>query len=274
MQEMVIHSWDELQQVVFDDVWDEKIMRYRDNRIYRGMSDSHWNLVPSLNRICAHNLALESHVLRSFRKYGYADLVNCPGFWRQLPVAQHHGLPTRLLDWTYSPLVAAHFATEDIGCYDRDGVIWCLDVTDFKAYLPHELRNKLKETGSNIFTIGMLESIIPNFQAMCALAQEPYALFFEPSSMIDRIANQYALFSVVSDPAVMLSDIVHKRDIPYRRIIIPKAVKLEIRDKLDYINISERMIYPGLDGVCKWITRRYSDLGPAHNAGHGRDQAQ
>lgn len=35
MQEIIIHNWDELQRAVFDDVWDEKIMRYRDNRIYR-----------------------------------------------------------------------------------------------------------------------------------------------------------------------------------------------------------------------------------------------
>ncbi len=39
MQEIIIHNWDELQRAVFDDVWDEKIMRYRDNRIYRGMAD-------------------------------------------------------------------------------------------------------------------------------------------------------------------------------------------------------------------------------------------
>ena len=37
MQEIIIHNWDELQRVVFDDVWDDKIMRYRDNRIYRGI---------------------------------------------------------------------------------------------------------------------------------------------------------------------------------------------------------------------------------------------
>ena len=51
----------------------------------------------------------------------------------------------------------------------------------------------------------------------------------------------------------------------FKRIIIPKEVKLEIRDKLDYINISERMIYPGLSGICKWITRRYANLGPKYN---------
>ena len=269
LREIVVHSWDELQSAVFDDVWDDKIMRYRDNCIYRGASDQRWDLVPSLNRVCAHDLTLEAQVFRSFRKYGYAELAGYSGFWRLLPVAQHHGLPTRLLDWTYSPLVAAHFATEDTSCYDRDGIIWRLDVTDFKRYLPEPLLGKLQETGSNIFTIGMLEKVIPDFERMRALTDEPYALFFEPSSMIDRIVNQYALFSVVSDPAVLLSDIIARRRIACRRIIIPKEVKLEIRDKLDYINISERMIYPGLDGVCRWITRRYSALGPLYNRDRG-----
>ena len=265
IQEVVIHDWDELQEAVFDDVWDEKVMRYRDNRIYRGTSDQQWNLVPSLNRVCAHDLSLESQVFRSFRKYGYAELAGYSGFWQLLPVAQHHGLPTRLLDWTYSPLVAAHFATEDTSCYDRDGVIWCLDVTDFKQFLPQPLAKKLREKDCNIFTIGMLEKLIPDFDSMQRMAPEPYALFFEPSSMIDRIVNQYALFSVVSDPAVLLTQIIEQRDIPCRKLIIPREVKLEIRDKLDYINISERMIYPGLDGVCRWITRRYAALGPQYN---------
>ena len=86
MQEIFIHNWDELQQAVFDDVWDEKIMRYRDNRIYRGTADLQWNLVPSLNRVCGHNLALESQVFRRFRKYGYAELAEYSGFWKLLPV--------------------------------------------------------------------------------------------------------------------------------------------------------------------------------------------
>ena len=175
MQEIVIHNWDELQRAVFDDVWDEKVMRYRDNRIYRGTADQQWNLVPSLNRVCGHDLSLESQVFRSFRKYGYAELAEYSGFWKLLPVAQHHGLPTRLLDWTYSPLVAAHFATEDTNCYDRDGVIWCLDVTDFRQYMPSPLQQKLVDTGSNIFTVGMLEKLIPDFEKMKELYKKAVA---------------------------------------------------------------------------------------------------
>ena len=81
---------------------------------------------------------------------------------------------------------------------------------------------------------------------------------------MNRIANQYALFSVVSDPAVTLLDLPESEH--FTRIIIDHRAKLEIRDKLDYINISERMIYPGLDGICKWIARRYAPLGPLYNA--------
>ena len=144
-------------------------------------------------------------------------------------------------------------------------MIWCLDVTDFRKFMPAPLVRKLADTGSNIFTVGMLEKVIPDFDKMRELSDKPYAIFFEPSSMIDRIANQYALFSVVSDPSVLLSDILKTQHIPCRKIVIPKETKLEIRDKLDYINISERMIYPGLDGVCRWITRRYAALGPKYN---------
>ena len=266
MKEIVIRSWDDLQKAVFDDVWDPNLMRYRDSRIYRGAADQSWNLIPSLNRVCSHDLSLETHVFRQFRKYGYTELAGYSGFWSLLPVAQHHGLPTRLLDWTYSPMVAAHFATENTNYYDRDGVIWCLDVKAFKKYMPSVLQSKLEDTDSSIFTIGMLEKLIPNFDAMKSLSDDPYAIFFEPSSMIDRIVNQYALFSVVSDSSVLLSEQIENNQIECRKIIIPKDVKLEIRDKLDYINISERMIYPGLDGVCRWITRRYAALGPKYNA--------
>ena len=124
MQEIIIRNWDELQSAIFDGVWDPDIMRYRNNCVYRGMSDKNWSMLPSLNRVCAHDLTLERQMLRSFRKYGYADLQQVTSFWQMLAMAQQFGLPTRLLDWTYSPLVAAHFATEDLD----QGPIICQDI--------------------------------------------------------------------------------------------------------------------------------------------------
>lgn len=271
LKDIVLRDWDDLQKAVFDEVWDDRVKRYRDSRIYRGCSDSAWQFMPSLNRVCYHDLSLENHILRSFRKYGYAELADCQGTWKLLTVAQHHGIPTRLLDWTYSPLVAAHFATEDISMYDRDGAIFCLNVPDFKPYLPKTFREELEQAGGNVFSVGMLERLAPKLQNLEQQSEKPFALFFEPSSMIDRIVNQYALFSVVSHSSVLLSEIIAQEEIKCIRYVIPKSIKLEIRDKLDYINISERMIYPGLDGISRWITRRYSNLGPIYNREHVGD---
>ncbi len=264
MKEITVHSVIELQTEVFRDTWDSRLMRYRDNRVYRGMGNASWTMEPALNRACAHNLGLEQHMLRSFRKYGYADLQGVSSFWQTAALAQQFGLPTRLLDWTYSPLVAAHFATENVAMYNRDGVIWCADVDEINKHLPPALRERLNERQTSIFTMDMLDKIGSNYDVLSIISKEPYAFFFEPASTVNRIANQFALFSLTTDPAIAITDLPGLKDC-FSRIIIPREIKLEIRDKLDYINISERMIYPGLDGIARWITRRYANLGPIYN---------
>ena len=112
---------------------------------------------------------------------------------------------------------------------------------------------------------------VPELHRMSDISDNPYVLFFEPASMLDRIVNQYALFSVTSDPKVGISDLPAGGECCVK-YIIPREVKLEIRDKLDYVNISERMIYPGLDGICRWIARRYAPLGPRYNAEHAKEE--
>ena len=259
MQEVIIHSFEQLQQEVFQGVWDSHVRRYRANRVYRGVADKQWGFLPSLNRICSHDLSLEKHILRSFKKYGFADLQQIPSFWQILAMAQQHGLPTRLLDWTYSPFVAAHFVTEDISMYDKDGAIWCASIKKINDHLPLSLQEMLTHEGGSIFSMEMMDNIGSDLGDLANFCEEPFALFFEPASTVDRIANQYALFSLTSDPYVLLNELPAVQN-AFKKIIIPREVKLEIRDKLDYINISERMIFPGLDGICKWITRRYTDL--------------
>src|SRR5690606_33291416 len=89
-------------------------------------------LLTSLDRLGGldppHSKAdLEEHILRNFVRYSRAFLMSPPvNDWELLVLAQHHGVPTRLLDWTYSPLVAAHFATGNPGVR-TDRTIWRLD---------------------------------------------------------------------------------------------------------------------------------------------------
>lgn len=264
MKEITIRNWDELNAAAFDGAWDENVLRYRNNRVFRGVANKQWGLLPSLNRCCPQNLALEKHILRNFRKYGYADLTDCHSFWQLVAMGQQFGLPTRLLDWTYSPFVAAHFATEDTTGYLMDGAIMCCDMEMVNRLLPRPLADVLEQENCNVFSMDMLDRIAGDFEQLSRLSDSPFAFFFEPASTVNRIANQYALFSLSSSPDILI-DALPGVEEAFTRMIIPASVKLEIRDKLDYINISERMIYPGLDGVCRWIARRYAPLGEQYH---------
>ncbi|RPJ51464.1 MAG: FRG domain-containing protein, partial [Chloroflexi bacterium] len=80
----------------------------------------------------------------------------------------------------------------------------------------------------------------------------------EPPSIDDRITNQYALFSIMPDPTARLDEWLLDYPDLWQRIIIPARIKWEIRDKLDQANITERVLFPGLDGLSRWQKRYYT----------------
>ena len=260
MKEIIIKSYEHLNEIIFKNCYDPKIGRYRNQFVYRGVFDKNFKLLPKLNRICGHDLKLEDSIIRNFIKYGYSEIDHNSSLFQKVALGQHFGLPTRLLDWSYSPLVAAHFATVNTEQYDKDGVIYCVDLCAVNNLLPPALKSDLDNDRAHIFTIATLDKHFKNFKDFYKYSQKPFCLFFEPASSDDRMSNQYALFSMSSDTRVALESLLPDDDEKCFKLIIPKEIKLEIRDKLDYINISERFIMPGLDGICSWITRRYSNL--------------
>lgn len=233
--------------------------RYRSNYIFRGLPDEKYDLQSTLNRVCGNHLELEGALLRNFKKYASPETTSSSNFWEVLALAQHHGLPTRLLDWSVSPYVAAHFATESFADYGKDAAIWCLDCVHYRNYLPAELSEILEKEYAYTFTTEMLGNKYESFDDLPKRDDgKPYPIIFEPPSIDQRIINQYAYFSVMSDPSILISDWLKEHTNLYFRIIIPKEHKLLIRDELDHINISERTIYPGLDGLCQWLKRYYT----------------
>lgn len=256
----VIRSWEQLCEEVYRDSWKPELGRYRSDYAFRGLSDSGYELKNSFLRNCGEKSEIEYHLLRNFRKYSRTADNQSPGtFWRSLVLAQHHGLPTRLIDWTYSPFIAMHFATANTEKYDIDGVIWKVDFVKVNQLVPSPFNNLLKEEKCNAFTLDMLEKIV-SLTDFDKLFDEKQVLFFEPPSLDERIVNQFALFSVMTNPTYILDEWLIRHPDVYRRIIIPKELKLEVRDKLDQANITERVLFPGLDGLAKWLKRHYKPV--------------
>lgn len=273
MNEVRVNSWNELHDILFKDWYKEKIGRYRAPQAFRGLSDSQYKLKTTLMRLNGPYTKLEPHLLVNFRRYSGLETVHFDSLWHWMSIGQHHGLPSRLLDWTYSPLVATHFATANIKKFNIDGVIWVVDFSKTYDFLPHELKEAAESISSPIFPIEVLDDVITGdtqslknvivaLKKLKSMGKEEFVVFLEPPSLDDRIQNQFALFSFMSDPTICLDDWLLKQEIPdlWRKIIIPASLKGEIRDKLDQSNISERILFPGLDGVSKWLARHYGTI--------------
>jgi hypothetical protein len=258
MHDIRVQSWNELQDALFADAWNADLGRYRSRFAYRGLSNANYSLKTTLMRLGGSYTELERHLLRNFKKYAHRKVVERDSLWNWLSVAQHYGLPTRLLDWTYSPLIALHFATANIDKFDRDGVVWGVNYLKAHKLLPATLQDKLDNEGANVFTVEMLAETVNSLTEFEALFEHDCTVFFEPPSIDDRIVNQFAFFSVMPAADMELDQWLDQHPDVYYRIIIPAELKWEVRDKLDQANITERVLFPGLDGLGRWLTRHYS----------------
>ena len=79
----------------------------------------------------------------------------------------------------------------------------------------------------------------------------------EPPSINSRIINQYSFFSIVPMEMTDIEGFLDGRTEHTVKYIVDRHLRWRVRDMLDQLNISERIIYPGLDGLSKWIARHY-----------------
>ena len=221
MDTIIIRSFKELLEALYADSYDERIERFRSPFVFRGVEDVNYRLDTALSRLGGDYLAMEQHLLRNFRKYAHRDVVEQDSIWHWLAVAQHRGLPTRLLDWSFSPLVGAHFATRHIERYEIDGCIWMVNFLKAKEFLPKKLRKKLDKKGGDVLTVDLLAENIKTLKSMKKDYKNVFPVFMEPPSIDDRIVNQYALFSFMSDPGCCLEEWLLNHPELVRKVIIP-----------------------------------------------------
>ncbi len=251
-------DWLDLLDALYAGSWNPSLGRFRSPYAFRGSTAADADLSNGLLRLSDGRVdvaRLETNLLRNFRKYAYGH-AKTDSVWDWLALGQHRGLPTRLVDWTYSPFVALHFATWNVTRMNEDGVVWAFDFVAANRYLPARLRRMLQQEGSDTFTVEML-SRVGTLRDFDRLARHPFVVFMEPPSLDPRIVNQFALFSAMSSPSARLDDWLPAHRGLARRIVIPSALKWEIRDKLDQANVNERVLFPGLDGLSRWLARYY-----------------
>jgi hypothetical protein len=252
-------GWLDILEALYADSWNPQLGRFRSRFAYRGVSVPTGALETALARLAGDHgdvVRIELGLLRSFRKYALSDARCTDTIWHWLALAQHAGLPTRLLDWTYSPLVALHFATARLERFDQDGEVWCVDFPRVNKLLPRRLRQLLDAEQSEALTVDMLQGF-ETLNAFDRLGRSPFVVFVDPPTVHPRLAAQHALFSLMPNPTARLDRWLVKHPDVYRRVVIPAALKWEIRDKLDQANIHERVLHGGLDGLSRWLARYY-----------------
>jgi hypothetical protein len=263
-----VKSWLDVVDALYEGSWNADLQRFRSPFAFRGSSRADHTLSSSLVRLAAGPAdvrRLELALLRNFRKYAISEAPGADSTWAWLALGQHRGLPTRLLDWTYSPLVALHFATEHPAHFDDDGAVWCVNFVEANKQLPPRLRKILADEGSDTFTVEMLGEF-RTLRQFDALRRQVFVVFLEPPAVDRRILNQLALFSLMSSPTATLDHWVTQHPELCRKVRVPASLKWEIRDKLDQANINERVLFPGLDGLSRWLARYYMPVGSPGSA--------
>ncbi len=263
IEEGTIRSLGELIEAVTPSEPDPATGRRRDAGVYHGASSPRQPLLTSLDRLGGtdppHSKRhLEAHILRNFARYSRPFLPAAPiDDWELLVIAQHHGVPTRLLDWSYSPLVAAHFATTS-AVPESACAIWRLDWQRIhRAYDLPALALRIEDVskvkllgGKRDFTVwDLIQDETPTFSCL-----------IEPPSLDARIVAQHAAFTVCTDTARSFEAFLDEQGLTeaLTKLVIPADAVSHVRDQLDLAGIEERHLFPDLDGVAASIRRYYA----------------
>lgn len=199
----------------------QELMEFRDDNswIYRGQSDPSWELKPKAGRPPFSG----KDDLRYFegwkrRAARFIDPTRLQNDWQWLQLAQHHGLPTRLLDWTWSPLVATFFA------------IW----------------NESKTNDAVVYAYRVDGHIVTDKTPI----DEVDSVALVKSTEIDaRITSQSALFTIHPKP----SEPMNVDQDRLKTITIKGSARTELLKDLDHYGVNQASIFADLDGLSSHI---------------------
>jgi len=252
LQVVPVDSWSAFQEIVAGP-------RFR-SWAFRGQGDARWPLYSSISRyLLEHRVdpaawaEQEERILRIFRRKAHLYLAHVPAetdAFQWLALMQHHGAPTRLLDFTWSPFVAAFFALERA---TAPAAVWAL-------CLPEIWKAKHKFPGRKaLVTEDELGLRIPgNYERFFLGNEVPFVVTGEPLVMNQRLVAQSGTFVV---PGVLdrpVEDVLSVYPSPERTVVKFVLDTAKVRDEAMFnfynMNITNATLFPGLDGMARSLS--------------------
>ena len=269
-----------------------------DDFIFRGMGNSSWPLLPGIFReysepqksstVVGGSIsgkiysASEWEILAHFKKEacGFLPHILQSDDFTWLQYAQHYGVPTRLLDFTSNPLIAMYFCCQDESA--DDGAIWIINEVNFDRWSTSE--PFCTDLGPDYTREASINSVFREMRGEFdhdALYGElhprkQYPFVFIPAYIDQRMSAQSSRFMLWGYNHSALEDLAKdehwmkllpngitfhvandKRFIS--KVIVPADCKHHIMKELDLLNINEKGIFPGLDGLGRYINRYYKN---------------
>lgn len=241
-QELVISSVNELLKIV-DDA--NERLRSPMQIFWRGQAED-WPLVPSIFRE-GRTSFVENNVLSIFKNKAHSRYSKCPkddDLTRWLFLMQHYRLPTRLLDWTESPLIAMYFAVFEDN--ESDGFLYALDPFSLNETFLGE-RVIPDSLDSNV-----TQRVERAFKSDDTYSEDVLALM--PMEFDLRIMKQLSGFTIHSTRSPLQGMNKSKKYlIKYK---IPGTNKKHIQNQLDAFSINETTIFPDLDHLSSYLTKK------------------
>lgn len=213
---------------------------------YRGQSVESWHLEPSSFR--EGGAMPEGHALKMFKQSAYQLIDKQPNSdFNWLYLMQHHGVPTRLLDWSESPLVALYFALEEQEYWDKDGALWLLfpvllnQVSGYKPRFHADIPSDEDEVFMNYVT-----STLDSEQTT---EQKPLAAIVARNS--PRMQAQQGVFTISHRDRTPIEKLgeVGKRGKHIIKYTIPAGRKDDMLKELALLGISRFQLFPELESI-------------------------
>ena len=219
---------------------------------YRGLPDIDYELLPTLHRDSIH-VAEEPHLLNRFKQNAHEFLAERPqGEWEWMLTARHHGLPSRLLDWTESPLVGLYFSVEEDS--PKDGALWCLLPSALNGLAGGATMATIDTSKPPMFTdgakINAVDELLDSYLASRVSAGTIPAL--APAAAISirtnkRIQAQRGVFTIHHSEREPLEKVAGGSHL--WRYVVPSERKEQIMKELKVLGVTRLSIYPELDNV-------------------------